>query len=617
MEALAIVAIVSSIVQLVDFSSKCVSGSIELHRSADGILDENRTLELTTNELLALNSRVENAAVSASDSKLQDLCKLVSGTAGQLLGALGKLRVEPGKSKWRSVRKALRSVWSKDELVRLEGQLARARDELNLYIVVDIKQQLEENRRTTASNFTKLDDQTKQILDSIISNGDIFQDQSRHLLKSLEQSLKDVLLDLKEANDATRSEFFLALKDAGNSSQRDHELTRDEIHSWNDELTSTIVTSNQVTNERIASSTVEVSTRIDLSESTNREQHESTQRQISELQEALRVLNEQIQTRNEELKGLLSDFNKTNNKKKRQHIGELSSAVTAALLALETMFQTLQLLTEFDPQAVLKSLQNGAREMVHGVRSATIVRFLATSQKADFSLPIGFTKPLSIDDGYRIYLSYFYNSAYERAERFVNMHRMAEWQTVYLGSTSSGLISRIPHIDGLTYDMTFCQVPALWLLSAVACVITHHVTPKSIAFTLISTAFDHWDDHQWEDPGPDGTRAYSSGSRANRLKVDIEYWTWFALQRGMDSKLSEDTFAIEQTDQKMLQSLVTTMLGDQRRTLTDLVRIYRGDEVDPCTQTAIDPCIKTIILSLARTGVDRDAISLGMDESWR
>ena len=41
MEALAVVATVSSIVQLVDFSSKCVSGAVELHFAADGVLDEN------------------------------------------------------------------------------------------------------------------------------------------------------------------------------------------------------------------------------------------------------------------------------------------------------------------------------------------------------------------------------------------------------------------------------------------------------------------------------------------------------------------------------------------------------------------------------------------------
>jgi molecular chaperone GrpE (heat shock protein) len=63
------------------------------------VLDENRMLEATTNELLAVKSRVENAATSSGDNKLMDICKAVTEVASKLLAALDRLKVGSAKSK--------------------------------------------------------------------------------------------------------------------------------------------------------------------------------------------------------------------------------------------------------------------------------------------------------------------------------------------------------------------------------------------------------------------------------------------------------------------------------------------------------------------------------------
>jgi hypothetical protein len=46
---------------------------------------------------------------------------------------------EGGKSKWKSFRKALRSVWSKEKVLEIERRLSTFRDEINLRIVVDLR----------------------------------------------------------------------------------------------------------------------------------------------------------------------------------------------------------------------------------------------------------------------------------------------------------------------------------------------------------------------------------------------------------------------------------------------------------------------------------------------
>jgi hypothetical protein len=52
---------------------------------------------------------------------------------------LDKVKVKGKQDKWKSIRKALRSVWSKEEIEELEGRLARLKEELNLHVVIGLR----------------------------------------------------------------------------------------------------------------------------------------------------------------------------------------------------------------------------------------------------------------------------------------------------------------------------------------------------------------------------------------------------------------------------------------------------------------------------------------------
>lgn len=138
-EALAVVGSVSAVVQLVAFSSKCISKGVELYRSGDGILDENAAVELAANHLTTLRVQVEAEAARLSDAVLQEFCRAVANTSSELLKALEKLKIQGNNTKWKTLRKAIKSVWSKEEILDLEHRLSSFRSELNLHITISTK----------------------------------------------------------------------------------------------------------------------------------------------------------------------------------------------------------------------------------------------------------------------------------------------------------------------------------------------------------------------------------------------------------------------------------------------------------------------------------------------
>ena len=140
MEAFATIGIISSIVQLVDFCGKCTGKGLELYRSSSGVLDNNAAIELAVNHLVLLQREVEAGATYAADVSLQNLCSAVAVASSDLLKALEKLKVKGENTKWKSMRKALKTVWRKEEIEELEHRLVNFREELNLHYIIDIRQ---------------------------------------------------------------------------------------------------------------------------------------------------------------------------------------------------------------------------------------------------------------------------------------------------------------------------------------------------------------------------------------------------------------------------------------------------------------------------------------------
>ena len=140
LDPLTAIGLVGNIVQFVDFGLKIVSKAHEVHNSSSGALSENVDTERIATDLIELTTSLEAVeSLAAGDVRLQNLCTSCNEVANELLMVLGKLNAGATRTKWKSVRKALRTVWSKEKIHELEKRLTCFRDELNFRIVVDIR----------------------------------------------------------------------------------------------------------------------------------------------------------------------------------------------------------------------------------------------------------------------------------------------------------------------------------------------------------------------------------------------------------------------------------------------------------------------------------------------
>lgn len=139
MEAFAIISIVSSIVQLVDFGASCLTSGLEIYRSIDGVTDEHEAIGIATEHLSTLNTQVQAAQWSQAQQALQDLCDQITTTTTELIGALRKVKVEGKKTRFKCMRKAIRSVWSSEKIDGMERKLNGYKTALNLHVSVDIR----------------------------------------------------------------------------------------------------------------------------------------------------------------------------------------------------------------------------------------------------------------------------------------------------------------------------------------------------------------------------------------------------------------------------------------------------------------------------------------------
>jgi hypothetical protein len=126
-----------------------VSKANEIYDAADGALRENVDAETATRDLVELNESLQWTASAAGvrvaeggddEERLNSLCKSCNAIAEELLAKLEELKVKKGeRTKWTSFKKALRGVWSKDDIDRLEKRLSKLREEINLHVVINLR----------------------------------------------------------------------------------------------------------------------------------------------------------------------------------------------------------------------------------------------------------------------------------------------------------------------------------------------------------------------------------------------------------------------------------------------------------------------------------------------
>ncbi|OCL05553.1 TPR-like protein [Glonium stellatum] len=194
MDPITIIALFGNVLQFVEFSSSLISKSTELFNSSNGALTEHTDIEAAANRLSLLNSKLIDGATKTGDEKLRDICESCESTASELLAALDRVKVKSKHRKWDSIRKALRTVWSKEDIAKLDQRLARVREELNMHVTADLRDQFLQFKLEQSNGLRDLDGATKNIMDAIVEQQDVFfaaHDTQTTLMTGLLQEIRD------------------------------------------------------------------------------------------------------------------------------------------------------------------------------------------------------------------------------------------------------------------------------------------------------------------------------------------------------------------------------------------------------------------------------------------
>lgn len=135
----------AAVVQFIDFGCQLVAKGYRLHRSPSGALAENLDVEAITTDLMEINSKMQDQTrmVCRTDDEhlLANLSSQCTKIGGELLRHLEMLKVPHATKQrtWKSVRQALKNVWTKKDIDELAATLLSFRGQMEFRILVSLK----------------------------------------------------------------------------------------------------------------------------------------------------------------------------------------------------------------------------------------------------------------------------------------------------------------------------------------------------------------------------------------------------------------------------------------------------------------------------------------------
>jgi hypothetical protein len=134
-----------NIVQFVQFASDIVSKFREIYTSAAGAARETVDLVTLAENDIALQLRTSLrspgiiSALTKEDQQLEDVRVQCREIATELLEALDMLKVKGTPGKWKSFKKALKTVWEEKKLEAMGERLAAFNNLLTRHMVIDTR----------------------------------------------------------------------------------------------------------------------------------------------------------------------------------------------------------------------------------------------------------------------------------------------------------------------------------------------------------------------------------------------------------------------------------------------------------------------------------------------
>ena len=193
-----------------------------------------------------------------------------------------------------------------------------------------------------ASRFDDCDTRTKDILQAIINQRDVFHSSLLNhtvLVRSLHE---ETTAQIQDSHQITRLEVQKTGAQIEEANQAEHALTRQEIQQERDRVIASMTAAHRETSQSIQTAEIRLNEVVLNTDEASAIRDRQTQSQIAEVEEALRQLSQQMQAQEAALRVLVIAMGEATSKTKRKLLRERSNAVTAAILALETMYRSLQ-----------------------------------------------------------------------------------------------------------------------------------------------------------------------------------------------------------------------------------------------------------------------------------
>jgi len=137
--------VVGNLVQFVDFLMRLLGDAREIHKSAQGSLQENSDVETVATIIrnhqtkLRYQDHHNLRADDKTEDSLEWLCSSCEEIADELLDVLSKLKVQGKRSPWKSIRQAIKNIKGKAAVTEICNRLKRFQEALEFNILVDLR----------------------------------------------------------------------------------------------------------------------------------------------------------------------------------------------------------------------------------------------------------------------------------------------------------------------------------------------------------------------------------------------------------------------------------------------------------------------------------------------
>lgn len=177
LDPLSALSVAASAIQFIDFSTKIISKGQRLYHSTTGALLENDETETITKRLKDLAQGLQAPLQSSNptsneESALKDITQECLSTAHELTQELEKLKIPNGSKhrRWKSIRQALKSAWSKEKLEKVKTRLAELKEDLRTHVLICMRGQVDLLSLRQDQRFVLLESQMQKTIEDLLAN---------------------------------------------------------------------------------------------------------------------------------------------------------------------------------------------------------------------------------------------------------------------------------------------------------------------------------------------------------------------------------------------------------------------------------------------------------------